>query len=159
MAGKYKWSEPTPEIGQKLLHPCEIAQTFSHYTFHFTKRMCLVVDLQGKVCLDSQRRSVLKLTALPSTRTLTQIGTEGGLDGMAGPIRVAKDVVNSSKSTSAMTSAKSSGLANLARANVRQYVDDIFLESALSITLQKQDGKRRKQTMHRVKKNSKTCLC
>ena len=54
---------------------------------------------------------------------------------MAGPIRVTEDFVNSSKITSAMTSAKSSGLANLARAKVRQYVDDIFLESALSITL------------------------
>ena len=61
---------------------------------------------------------------------------------MARPTRVGKDPINSSDITSAMLSVKPWAFA------IRQYVDDIFHESTLSIALQKHDGKRGEQTMH-----------
>ena len=68
MAAKYKWHKPIADIDiidrrAKLvgLHPCEIAQAFSHYSYLFTQREILVVDLQGVVSEKAGRR-VLKLT-------------------------------------------------------------------------------------------------
>ena len=60
---KYKWPTPAANLKDRLLglHPCETAQAFSHYTYMYTRRELLVVDLQGKVIANGKRQ-VLRLT-------------------------------------------------------------------------------------------------
>ena len=63
LAQKYKWVELASGMEEELhgLNPCEVAQTFSHYTYGYTKREVLVVDLQGKVVEGGQGKQ-LRLT-------------------------------------------------------------------------------------------------
>lgn len=62
-ATRYNWQKPMGDevVQLKRLDPCEVAQTFSHYSFVYSQREMLVVDLQGTVISESQR-TVLKLT-------------------------------------------------------------------------------------------------
>jgi len=65
VADKYGWQKPhcgeVRELNALAARPSEIAQTFSHYSFMYTKRKHLVVDLQGKVLQDGTKQ-VIKLT-------------------------------------------------------------------------------------------------
>lgn len=65
VADKYGWQKPhrgeVRDLNDLAGHPGEIAQTFSHYSYIYTQREHLVVDLQGKVLQDGSKQ-VIKLT-------------------------------------------------------------------------------------------------
>uniref|UniRef100_A0A0G4IDI3 Alpha-type protein kinase domain-containing protein n=1 Tax=Chromera velia CCMP2878 TaxID=1169474 RepID=A0A0G4IDI3_9ALVE len=68
---KYRWgrylqslqADPRGGLRLRLLPPGEVAQSYSHYSFEFSKRELVVVDLQGKVeRRGAEGRQVIRLT-------------------------------------------------------------------------------------------------
>ena len=76
VADKYGWQRPhhreVRDLNDLAGCPGEIAQTFSHYSYIYTQREHLVVDLQGKV-LQNGSKQVIKLTD-PAIHTFDEGG-------------------------------------------------------------------------------------